>query len=149
MCISPTSGGWASKDQYVQNLIMYRNVKLDSLWGSMLPKIRITSKKGLNKSCSELNFVPKSPRVHMSISPTCGVWGLQKSVHLKSYNVQKWKSPLAPIVGETDICAHWLFCTEFISEELSFEVFFDVMRIFGSIVPQSESNFPFLYIIKF
>ncbi len=35
----------AFKDQYVQNLIMYKNGKLDSLWGSMQPKIHITSKK--------------------------------------------------------------------------------------------------------
>ncbi len=34
-----------SKDQYVRNHIMYRSGKLDSLWVSMLPKIRITSKK--------------------------------------------------------------------------------------------------------
>ncbi len=148
MSISPTSGGQASKDQYFQNLIMYRNGKLDSLWGSMLPKICITSKKGLNKSCSELNFVQKSPW-DMSISPTSGVGRLQRSVHLKSYNVQKQKSPQDPLPVETDICAYWLFCTKFKSEQLSFEASFDVMRIFGSVDPKSESNFPFLYIIRF
>ncbi len=35
----------------------------------MLPKIRIKSKKASNKSCLELNFVPKSLRANMSISP--------------------------------------------------------------------------------
>ncbi len=34
-----------------------------------MKKIGITSKKATNKSCSELNFVQKSLRVHMSISP--------------------------------------------------------------------------------
>ncbi len=34
----------------------------------MLPKIRITSKNASNKSCSELTFIEKSPRAHMSIS---------------------------------------------------------------------------------
>ncbi len=57
MPISPTSGVWGYKDQYVWNLIMYRNGKLDPLWGSMLPKIRILQKKGSDKSSSESNFV--------------------------------------------------------------------------------------------
>ncbi len=55
----------------------------------MLPKIRIISKKALNKSCSELNFVQRSPRAHMSISPMGGAMGLQRSVCLKCYNAQK------------------------------------------------------------
>ncbi len=45
---------------------------------------------------------------------------------------------------------HWrTFCMKFNSEQLLFETFFEVMRIFGSIRPQSEYNFPFLYIIRF
>ncbi len=32
---------------------------LNSIKGSMLPKIRIEPKKASNKSCSELNFVQK------------------------------------------------------------------------------------------
>ncbi len=70
---------------------MYRNGKLDSLWGSMFPKIRITRQKASNKSCLELNFIQKSPRAHMSISPTSGAREFQRSVCLKSYNVQKWE----------------------------------------------------------
>ncbi len=35
----------------------------------MLPKINVTSKKDSNKSCSELNFIQKSPQVHMCIPP--------------------------------------------------------------------------------
>ncbi len=30
-------------------------------------------------------------RAHLSISPTSGARGLQRSVHLKSFNVQKWE----------------------------------------------------------
>ncbi len=56
--------------------------------------------------------------------------------------------PLAPILGEKDICAHGPFCTKFNSEQLLFKSFFDVMRIFGSIEPQSVS-FPFPYIIHY
>ncbi len=46
ICLSLTQeerGGF--KDQYVWNFIMYRNGKLDTLWGSMLPQIRISLKK--------------------------------------------------------------------------------------------------------
>ncbi len=39
------------------------------IMGYTLSKIRIESKKVSNKSCLELNFVPRSPRAHMSISP--------------------------------------------------------------------------------
>ncbi len=48
MSMSRTSGARGSKDQYVWNIIMYRNGKLDSLWGSMLPKICIISKNPSN-----------------------------------------------------------------------------------------------------
>ncbi len=48
----------------------------------------------------------KCPRIRLSTSPSSGAEGLQISVHLKSYNVQKWKIPLALILGEINICAH-------------------------------------------
>ncbi len=69
--------------------MVYYYGEVCSLWGSILPKIRITSKKASNKNCSKLNFAQKSPRAHMSISPTSGTRGHQRSVCLKSYNVQK------------------------------------------------------------
>ncbi len=59
------------------------------------------------------------------------------------------KPPSAPLLGDTDICAHQLFCMKFNSEQLLFEAFFDLMHIFGNIEPQSESYFPFLYNIRF
>ncbi len=46
-----------------------------------------------------------------------------------------------------NICARGLVCMKFNSKQLLFQAFFDIMRIFGSIEPQSELNFPFLYII--
>ncbi len=46
-----------------------QNGKVDSVWGSTPLKIRITSKKALNKSCSKLNFVQKIPRAHVSTPP--------------------------------------------------------------------------------
>ncbi len=111
----------------------------------------------------------------MSISATCGARGLQRLVCLKSNNVQKWEirftlefnaaknmhyiknsfkytdpwSPTAPLVREIDICARGLFCAKFNSEQPLFKHFSNVMRIFGSVEHQSESNLPFLYIIRF
>ncbi len=69
--------------------IMYYNGEICSCWGSMRPKIRITSKKISNKSCSKSNFAQKCLRAHMSISPTSGARGPGRSVRLKSKNVQK------------------------------------------------------------
>ncbi len=57
ICLSPPRVELeGSKDQYVWNLIMYRNGKLDSLWGSTLPKIHFLWKKASDKSCSKSNF---------------------------------------------------------------------------------------------
>ncbi len=42
-----------------------------------------------------------------------------------------------------------LTCTEFNAHQLSFEAFSHIMRISGSVQPQSESTFPFFYIIIF
>ncbi len=57
--ISPPSGVelGGSKDSHLCQIIMYKNGKVDSVWGSTLPKIRIASKKALNKSYAKLNFV--------------------------------------------------------------------------------------------
>ncbi len=63
--------------------------KIHSLQGWMLPKIHVTSEKASNKSCSELNFVPKSLRAHMSISPQSGARGLERLILLKYNTVMK------------------------------------------------------------
>ncbi len=52
-------------------------------------------------------------------------------------------------LGETDICAHWFFCTKVDVQEFLFEAFTHIMYIFGSVEPQTESTFPFNYIIVF
>ncbi len=54
-------------------------------------------------------------------------------------------SPLAPFQGEIDICPCGLFCPKFDAEKLLFKPFFEITRIFGSVQPKSECNFPFLY----
>ncbi len=45
LCLSPHRVEIGDlKDSHLQNIIMYKNGKVDSVWGSMLPKIHITSK---------------------------------------------------------------------------------------------------------
>ncbi len=41
------------------------------------------------------------------------------------------------------------FCPKFDAEKLLFETFYGIMRIFGSVHPESECNFPFLYNLIF
>ncbi len=76
-----------------QNSLIIHNPSMENLLvqGSTLPKIRIKSRKASNKSYSELNFVP-IVRKRICLTPP-PVWsqGFQRSVCLKSYNVQKWK----------------------------------------------------------
>ncbi len=43
------------------------------------------------KVVQKSNFTQKHQRAHMSISPMSSATGLQRSVCLKSYNVQKWE----------------------------------------------------------
>ncbi len=57
-----------------------------------LQKLSLISKTCSNKSCSELNFVQKSQRVHMSISVRSGARGLERLPSFKYYNVQKLES---------------------------------------------------------
>ncbi len=54
MSISSRSGVSGSKDCHVSNIIMYWNWKVDSLWGSTLPKLPIISNKASNKNFWEL-----------------------------------------------------------------------------------------------
>ncbi len=46
-------------------------------------------KKGSYKYCSELNFVQKSPRSHLSICPWSGAIGLERLTWLKYYDLVK------------------------------------------------------------
>ncbi len=73
-------------------LIMYRNGKLGSFYGSTLPKIHMISNKASNRSCLKLNFIQKRLETHMSISPQGGGRGLERLIWLKYYFVLKWKN---------------------------------------------------------
>ncbi len=54
-----------------------------------------------------------------------------------------------PGEGGIDICPCGLFCSKFDAKRLLFKDFFEIMRIFGSVQPKSECNFPFLYNLIF
>ncbi len=45
----------------------------------------------------------------------------------------QYLEPLAPLLWEIKICAHWVFYRKFNSQELLFEAFFDIISNFGSI----------------
>ncbi len=83
----------ASVSKYIRysNMYSYQTMgKVDTLLGWTLLKIRITSKKASNKSCSELNLIQKSPRVHMSIySPWSKDRGLERLACSKYYYIGK------------------------------------------------------------
>ncbi len=59
------------------------------IYGWMLLKILVIFKKVSNKSCSELNFVQKSSRVHMCISLQSGARGPKRLLWLKYYIILK------------------------------------------------------------
>ncbi len=68
---------------------------------------------------------------------------------LKDFKHTDLWSPLAPLMGEIDLCAQELFCMKFNSEQILFEPFFNVLRIFGITELQSESNRPFLRFYRY
>ncbi len=65
------------------------------------------------------------------------------------FNHINLSSFLASLWGQTDTCDQGLFCTKFNSKQHLYESFFDAMCIFGSVEPQSEFTFPFIYIVIF
>ncbi len=75
MSISPQSGARGSKNCHLLKFVMFKNKKVDSLWGWTLPKMCIISKIDSNKSCWALNSVQKSQWAHMSIFPQKGASG--------------------------------------------------------------------------
>ncbi len=74
------------------NLLMFRNRKVDSLWGSMLLKILTISNNAPNKSRWALNSIQKSQRVHMSTTLQSGAKELRRLIRFKYYIVREWKS---------------------------------------------------------
>ncbi len=126
MSISPRSGARGSKDQYIWNLKMYRNGKLDSLLGSTLAKIRI------NQNNFYLNLFLIWFIFLAALSPKLNVFSHFSTK--KYFNRINLSSPLALLWGEIDIPARWLFYTKVNSKQL-FSIFFDISHIFGTVEP--------------
>ncbi len=74
------------KDWYVSNIILYWSGKVDSFLGWRLPKSKIISNNCSNKNRTELNFVQKSHRAHMTISRRSGAKRFERLSSLKYYN---------------------------------------------------------------
>ncbi len=87
---SPGVELWGLKDYHIWNIIMYWNVKVGSLEGSMLAKLPIISKNCSNKSYSELNFVLKSEGAHVYL-PQKRSYGFQKLMFQILYYTEKGK----------------------------------------------------------
>ncbi len=87
-----------SKNCHFWNIIMYWNGKVDSLQGSMLPKISVTSKNTSNKSYWALNFVQKSRWLHKSVSLKSRARGSQRLICFKYYMVLKLIFPFLCII---------------------------------------------------
>ncbi len=67
---------------------------------------------------------------------------------LKDFKHKVLWSPLAPLMGEIDLRARGLFRTNFNSKQLLLEASLDMTCIFGRDEFQSESNVPFLHIVR-
>ncbi len=69
----------------------------------------------------------------------------------RQFNISTISSfePPSSTPGEIDRCPHGRFCPKYDTKKLLFEAFFIIMRIFGSVQPESECIFPFQYKIVF
>ncbi len=64
-------------------------------------------------------------------------------------SIRKSQSPHTSIFPPSPQSGAMGLCTEFNAQQLLFEAFSFIMRIFGRIEPQTESAFPFQYNIIF
>ncbi len=125
---------WYDQCMYLYICIMYRNEK-DPLWSSTLPKICITSKKlQMKVSCSELNYAEKSPHERVCLSlPGVELGELPTFLYIIRLR-QYWflEHPSSAPGGDKTYVLEDFFFTKFDFEQLLFEAFFGIMRIFGS-----------------
>ncbi len=96
-------------------------------------------------SASAYVYVPNLPGVELGGSNESHLWKLYIIIF------QRWESfkPFSSTLGEDRHMHSGLFCAKFNFKQLLFKAFFDAMRIFGGVEPQTESTSPFLYIIIF
>ncbi len=93
-----------SKEWYVSNIILYWNGKVDSVWDSTLPKIRIIREKTLKKKLLSIEFRTKP---HSSIlewdrgvHPLTFLYAIQSSTtfiwSVFGYNTNFWMRQVEP-----------------------------------------------------
>ncbi len=97
----------------------------------MLPILPIKTKNASNKTCSESNFLQKSQFTHVSISLEVELGGSLQFQYIRLPSLE----PLAPMLGEIDIYAQWLFNGKFNDEQLLFEIFVIIIGNSGSVQP--------------
>ncbi len=78
MSISPKSGAMELQKSVCLKSYNAQKREIRFTLGLNAAKNTHYMKKALNKSCLEMNFLQKSLRAHMSISPTSGVSELQR-----------------------------------------------------------------------
>ncbi len=110
---------------------------MPSLVRWMLPKLPLIWNNLPNKVV-EKSILYKKVSGGMWVSPpSSGTKGLITiPVHYNISNMAIFRSPpMAPLLGEIDICARRLFCRKFNAEQLLLEAFFHIIRIFVSVQP--------------
>ncbi len=135
----------------------YNNVqKRDSRFslGLHAPKNTHYMRKCLKLKLFSIEFHTKKVSVvaHVYLPPEwnwglCTEFSVQQLLVFVHYYISKvgiFRAPSSTLRG-IDGCPRRLFCTKFDSEQLLFQSFFDVMRIFGSVEPETKSTFNKFY----
>ncbi len=128
---------------------MYKNGRVDSVWCSTLPKIRISS------FLYEIQFHTTFIKAFFDVMRIFGSMEPQTVSTFPSFYIiilQIWESfepPSSTLRGDRHMRSRTFFVRKFNFEQLLFKAFFDLTRIFGSVKHQTGPTFPFLYIIIF
>ncbi len=101
---------------------------------------------------SKIKLCTKTQRMRITISPRSGDRGRQTFAIFEILftgvgMANLWRS-LAPLLGEIEICLHWVFCRKFNLKQLLFAAFFYIIGTFCSVPPRSDCTFPFQCILS-
>ncbi len=103
--------------------------------------------KCLKKKLSKIKFSTKQLSGHIFLSLPIVELGVSKDslFAFQCIIFKKWQmfGPLSPHLGDIEICCYWVFCRKLNFGQLLFEVFFDIIGAFGSVLCQSEPTFPY------
>ncbi len=123
MSTSPRSGARGSKDSHLCKIIVYKNGKVDSVWDSTLPKIRIASKKALNNSCLKLNSEQKRCDAYFWQCRAPNWIYVPVFVYIIIFQIREsFKPPSSTLEGDRHMRSR-IFCTKFNFKQLLFKGF--------------------------